>query len=550
MMWAGCGADQNPIPRREVEHAERYGAEIDAAVSAAIGRSLIPIQGTTKTQFAEIPLEFAGVPDRAQVEANLASSNRYEVGRARVLLEQLERDGQLAKSYPFPIQSWKLGDGPLWLFLGGEVVVDYALRLKGELDAGRTWVASYCNDVMAYIPSLRVLNEGGYEGGDSMVYYGLPSAWDASVEDRVTAEILRQVALLDGAVDDGARSVPTTEYPDHGDLTVWRDATGNLQPIQSPQDWMQRREHLLQSMQSVMGRLPSDREYDAMQVRVLRTESFPGYTRHLISYRTIDDAEVPAHLYVPDSEPAADLRRHPAVLALHPTSPLGKLIVAGEGPKANRNYAVELVGRGYVVLAPDYPSFGDLTNDDFHTDRFISGTMRAIVNHRRAIDVLAARPDVDPQRIGAIGHSLGGHNAIFLGVFDDRVRAVVSSCGWDPFPFYYGGRLGGWASDRYMPRIREVHGNDPKRMPFDFPELIAALAPRSFFSCSPLHDSNFDASGVKEAEAKIREIYRLLGADENLIIAYPDAEHDFPLATRQAAYEFLDRELAATAAPR
>ena len=231
------------------------------------------------------------------------------------------------------------------------------------------------------------------------------------------------------------------------------------------------------------------------------------------------------------------------MLALHPTSVLGKRIVAGEGPRPNRNYGQELAKRGYVVLAPDYPSFGDQQTYNFATDSYLSGTMKAIVNHQRGIDVLTKMTEVDSDRIGAIGHSLGGHNAIFIGAFDKRVRCVISSCGWDPFPFYYGGKLAGWSSQRYMPRIREVYGLDPKKMPFDFPETIAAIAPRAFFSCSPLNDSNFDAKGVKQAEPAIRSVYETLDAGDQMVIRYPDAGHDFPTEVRNEAYDFLDRAL-------
>jgi len=102
-------------------------------------------------------------------------------GRARPLLETLRRDGNLAPTYPYPVQTWRLGDGRHWVFLGGEVVVDFAGRLKSELGPGRTWVVGYCNDVMAYIASRRVLAEGGYEGAGAMVYYRLLGADDRFV---------------------------------------------------------------------------------------------------------------------------------------------------------------------------------------------------------------------------------------------------------------------------------------------------------------------------------------------------------------------------------
>jgi hypothetical protein len=95
------------------------------------------------------------------------------------------------------VQVWRLGDAPAWVFLGGEVVVDFSLRLKQAVGEDRIWTAGYSNDVMAYIPSLRVLKEGGYEGGGAMVYYGLPSAWDESVEERIVAEVERQLGVED-----------------------------------------------------------------------------------------------------------------------------------------------------------------------------------------------------------------------------------------------------------------------------------------------------------------------------------------------------------------
>jgi len=166
-----------------------------------------------------------------------------------------------------------------------------------------------------------------------------------------------------------------------------------------------------------------------------------------------------------------------------------------------------------------------------------------ILDMRRAIDVLVSRPEVDAARIGAIGHSLGGHNAIFVAVFDSRIRAVVSSCGWDPFHAYKGGRLAGWAQDRYMQRVRELHGLDPDAMPFDFPEAVAALAPRGCFSSSPLRDDNFSAAAVAATEPGIRRIYRLLGADDRFVVRQPDCDHDFPPEVREEAYAFLDRVL-------
>jgi hypothetical protein len=136
---------------------------------------------------------------------------------------------------------------------------------------------------------------------------------------------------------------------------------------------------------------------------------------------------------------------------------------------------------------------------------------------------------------------------MFVAAFDPRLKAIVSSCGWTPFHDYYAGKLAGWTSDRYMPRIREQYGNDPDRVPFDFPEVVAALAPRPFFSNSPLRDSNFDAAGVRRAADEARKVYDLFGAGDHLVLRQPDSMHDFPPAERAAAYQMLDAALRLTA---
>ncbi len=127
-------------------------------------------------------------------------------------------------------------------------------------------------------------------------------------------------------------------------------------------------------------------------------------------------------------------------------------------------------------------------------------------------------------------------------VSDDFIR--VSSVFWPAaFADYYGGNLAGWTSDRYMPRIREVYGNDPKRMPFDFHEVVAALAPRPVFVNAPLRDDNFAVAGVKKVIASAKRVYTLLGADDHLEVIYPNVEHDFSAVSRTAAYAWLDRWL-------
>ncbi len=216
---------------------------------------------------------------------------------------------------------------------------------------------------------------------------------------------------------------------------------------------------------------------------------------------------------------------------------------AGLGTNTDLRYALHLAMRGYVTLAPDYPSFGEYAYDFDPKDGYASGPMKAIYDNVRAIDLLQSLPEVDGERIGCIGHSLGGHNAIFTAAFDPRIKAVVSNCGFTRFHKYLGGKLEGWTSARYMPRIASVYGNDPDRVPFDFTEIVAALAPRAFLAIAPLHDDNFEVSGVRDVIAAARPIYLLDGKSEDLSALYPNCNHTFPPVAREAAYAFLGMHL-------
>lgn len=190
LFWAGCGGDQNPIPRREVALARAYGEQLARSVEAVLAAPLRPVNGGLSCRYTEIPLRFGELPTREALVTASSSNNKYEAARARFLLAQLDAGQSLPTTYPYPVTLWRLGSEVRWFFLGGEVVVDYALRIKAELgtaERGRTdvWVAAYSQDVMAYIPSRRVLLEGGYEGGGAMIYYGHPTVWSSEVEEQI-----------------------------------------------------------------------------------------------------------------------------------------------------------------------------------------------------------------------------------------------------------------------------------------------------------------------------------------------------------------------------
>jgi acetyl esterase/lipase len=332
-------------------------------------------------------------------------------------------------------------------------------------------------------------------------------------------------------------------------LLQYRNQAGQSVTVKTPSDWARKRLQILDSMQAAMGKLP-DREKNNPSVTVLDSTVENSFTRFKINLLVTDNESVSAYLYIPNA--GKRQKKFPAMLALHETDMLGKGSVDGQGKNKNLAYARELAARGYVVIAPDYPSFGDNSDYNFKTDRYQSGTMKGVFNHIRCVDFLTAHKNVDPKRIGVIGHSLGGHNALVVGAFDQRLKVVVSSCGWTLFDFYnigekaskaYGGRLGPWAQERYMPLLREKYQLQDQRIPFDFDAVIAAIAPRAVFSNSPVNDTNFDYKGIEKGIQAVSDIYKLLGVPEHLQVRYPQSNHDFPAEVRFEAYNYIDKVL-------
>lgn len=327
---------------------------------------------------------------------------------------------------------------------------------------------------------------------------------------------------------------------------------GQTVPLATARDHGLRRQQILRQMEQVMGALPSSAMRTPLDVRVEHIEDTEHYWRVKLTFAAETASagaaagsshdRVPAYLLVPhqSTEPQA-AEQLPAMLCLHQTDfKFGKGSVCGLGGRATLHYAHELAEAGYVCLAPDYPGFADYAYD-FATDRqrYASGTMKAIWNNIRAIDLLETLPCVDRDRIGAIGHSLGGHNALYSAAFDQRLRCVITSCGFNAFADYYAGDLKGWSSDRYMPRIASEYGSTAAQMPFDFPEVLAAIAPRPLFVNAPLHDDNFAVAGVRKCEAALRPLHELLGTSAATRFVYPDEQHDFPDAIRAEAYAWL-----------
>lgn len=184
----GAGADANPLPRRTVELAEHYGMVTAEVVSQVMKSQMAPVDPALRTAFSTVDLKFTDIPGRAELERRIATAEPAAKRHAKFLLDRMTPDGKLWDSHPYPVQVWKVG-GLKMIILGGELVVDYSLRLKAQYGWADTWVAGYSNDVFAYIPSVRVLKEGGYEGGGAMIPYGQPGPFHPSVEESIVYTI-------------------------------------------------------------------------------------------------------------------------------------------------------------------------------------------------------------------------------------------------------------------------------------------------------------------------------------------------------------------------
>lgn len=321
-------------------------------------------------------------------------------------------------------------------------------------------------------------------------------------------------------------------------LLVYRDARGELAPVRSVADWQRRRTSLLARMQEVMGPWPGPEKRCGLEVKIEEETDCGGYIRRRLTYASEPGSRVPAYLLVP-KEALGGTAKYPGILCLHATEmELGyKTVVGLGGPYPP--CGAELAARGFVVLAPSYPLMAGY-QPDLKALGWQSGTLKAIWDNQRGLDLLDQLPFVRPGKYGVLGHSLGGHNSIFTAVFDNRIRVIVSSCGFDSFRDYQGGNIKGWTQTRYMPKLANY---PPGETPFDFYELIGALAPRPCFINAPLRDSNFQSRSVDKIVRAASAIYDLYGVPQNLEVVHPDCAHEFPESIRRQAYQLLAREL-------
>ncbi|GIP32934.1 S9 family peptidase [Paenibacillus sp. J2TS4] len=323
-----------------------------------------------------------------------------------------------------------------------------------------------------------------------------------------------------------------------------------LERVESQDQWLHKRSRIFDRWMEVVGGLPSR---EPIQYEVLSESQESDHLRLHLVYKTAYGDKVPAYLLIPsDGSALAQGKRYPAVLALHPTAPEGKDDVATPSGREGRKYGLELVSRGYVVLAPDTITAGERVyagSEPYQTAPFYeqykewSAVGKMMTDHQYGLDLLTTLDYVDPERIGAIGHSLGGYNAFFLAGADERIKAVVSSCGFSTFAGDE--EMHRWGQRDWFSHLPVVSQEAEKgRVPFEFHEIAALAAPTPFFNWSAQQDRIFPHwKLILEALGELDKLYKWMGAEQAFVSLMGNSGHDFPDEIRLLAYRFLDRWL-------
>jgi dienelactone hydrolase len=356
--------------------------------------------------------------------------------------------------------------------------------------------------------------------------------------------------LLQGVAMSG---LPVAEIAEHADVKYGRlpDLLRSTnKQITEPSEWERRQAAIRQTVLQYLGPFP--RQKCELKPRILREDKLNGYTRKKIRYLTEPDEDVTAFLLIPDKATTSAM---PAIIALHQTNEAAKEEVCGLTGQSNMQYGVELVQRGYVVLAPDsitageriyagYEPFETAAFDKAHPGWSAIGKM--IWDHQRGLDFLETVTEVDRSRIGAVGHSLGAYNAFFLAAFDARVKAVVESCGYTTIVADNGRER--WSRTSWfvhIPKLRPfVKPGSKLKAPFEFHEVLSLVPPRPLFQSVGLEDKIFPScDSVAQVHLQLEKVYELYGKSELLKSYFFNGPHDFPADAKKDAFSFLDKSL-------
>lgn len=280
-------------------------------------------------------------------------------------------------------------------------------------------------------------------------------------------------------------------------------------------DWLKVRREIEGAVEAVLGKIT--KESVDLQTKSTEELEFPGYVRTRINFFVDDWSRASAWLFVPDTP-----EQKPALLCLHQQTSYAKDEPAGIEGDANLAFARHYAEQGYVTLAPDCVTAGDRVStglQPFETSSYYKDNVelsvlgKMLIDHMRGVDVLLETDGLDEERIGVIGHGLGGVNALLLSAFDERVRCSVASCAFTRFSEDKDAAR--WARDDgfvMMPRLRQAI--DKKDLPFDWEHVLALCAPSPTLLLTALNDNDLpNSKSCERAVSKARTVYKLLGEE-------------------------------------
>ena len=363
------------------------------------------------------------------------------------------------------------------------------------------------------------------------------------------------VCMAVPAFVDTARSAdaPATRSEFHPPIihTTWDDLT---EGIPNPHDWFQRKETLRRQFLELIRDAHKPAQRPPLDLKVHESVDVDGmYTRKLISYNVEEDERAQAFLAIPHRLAG----RAPAVVDLHGTYPHGKERSAGLEDNPDKAFLDQLARRGYIVISPDHfvagariPAEGPYVTARFyqkHPDWTAVG--KFTYEHSIAVDVLASLPQVEPERIGALGHSLGGHGTFLLAAYDARIRAAASNCAGSTF--HCNPAVLEWARDRWYVYFKHLRPDllAGRLPPIDMHQIIALIAPRAFLDLSAINDGNPRTQQQRVLmNMKIMEVYALEGAAANFAFYVHGRGHSAAYESRQLIFAWMDVHLKPAAA--
>ena len=310
--------------------------------------------------------------------------------------------------------------------------------------------------------------------------------------------------------------------------------------ILTSRQWPAKRRDILARLHSAMGQPPET--VVPLAPEVLSQEDMGAYILQKVRYQVEPGERCPAWLLLP--KPLS--HRQPAVLCCHQMVPQGKDEPAGISGCRGLALARELVGRGYVCLAPDALTAGERVcpeGEPFDLRQFHerhpnwSALGKMLWDHQRGLDFLCMLDAVDSDRLAVIGHSLGGGNAIILGAFDHRIKITAASCAYSPSETQAQRCRQSWFN--YLPARRESL-TERESLPFAGVELLALLAPRPFHYSYALEDQCFAGSDAVSVDmTKLGRLYDLLGCRQKFAYHQDPGPHRYPRPAREAAYRLF-----------